>query len=146
MDEDHIIADDEDRGTILAVFVNETKLSINTLRDIISLCEDRDIKHLILVFKESITSSARNTLDKIYTINVEQFSLNELQYNPTTHRLCSKHEKAADDEAADIKKKYGPNLPILLRTDKQVRWYNYKHGDIIRVTRPTGHVIYRIVK
>ncbi len=145
VDEDNITAQN-DVNNLLVVFINETKLSINTLKDIISLCEREGQTHLILVYKDSVTASAKKTLESINTVHVELFGMNELLYNPTKHELSSKHELADAEEAAEIKRKHGANLPWLLRSDKIVRWYSYKPGDIIRVTRPSGHVIYRIVK
>ena len=146
IDEDMIVAEDDERGSILIVFINENKLSVNTLKDVIAMCEDLQMRQLILVYKEVITPSAKKTLESIHTINVEQFALAELMYNPTKHELSSKHEMADPEEAESVKTKFGTHLPLLQRTDKMVRWYNYKPGSIIRVTRPGGHVVYRLVK
>ncbi len=145
VDEDNITAQKGD-DNLLIVFVNENKLSINTLKDIICLCEREAQTHLILVYRQSVTASAKKTLETINTVHVELFGLYELLYNPTKHELSSKHELADPDEAAEVKKLHGPNLPWLLRSDKIVRWYSYKPGDLIRVTRPSGHVIYRLVR
>ncbi len=145
VDEDNVMADDPELGRILAVYVSETKLSVGTLKDVVSICED-ERTDLLLVYKDSITASAKKTLESIYSINVEVFSMADRQYNPTKHELSSRHEKATPEEAADVKKRFGSGLPGLLRTDKMVRWYNFKPGTIVRVTRPGGHVIYRIVK
>lgn len=146
IDEDMIMVEDETKGSILVVFINENKLSVNTLKDVIAMCEELQMKQVILVYREVITPSAKKTLESIHTINVEQFGLAELMYNPTKHELSSKHELAEPEEADAVRTKYGPQLPLLLRTDKMVRWYNYRPGSIIRVTRPGGHVVYRLVK
>ncbi len=146
VNDDNIIADNSDMGNIIGVFVSESKLSVNTLRDIISACESSGMERLILVYNDSITASANNTLKSVTTVAVEVFCIDELMYNPTMHRLASKHEKIDDDEATVIKTKYGKDLPILLRTDKMSRWYNFKAGDVIKVSRPGGHIIYRLVR
>jgi DNA-directed RNA polymerase subunit H (RpoH/RPB5) len=146
VNDDNIIGQSEELGSIIGVFVSENKLSVNTLRDIISACESADMKRLVLVYNESITASANNTLKSITSVFVELFCITELMYNPTTHRLSSKHERVSEEEAKAIKTKYGKDLPILLRSDKMARWYNFKSGEIIKVTRPSEHVIYRIVR
>ncbi len=146
IDEDMVVAEHEELGGIVIVYINENKLSVNTLKDVIAMCEDLQIRQLILVYREVITPSAKKTLESIHTINIEQFALAELMYNPTKHELSSRHELADQEEADEVRAKFGPNLPLLLRSDKMVRWYNYKPGSIIRVTRPGGHVVYRLVK
>ena len=146
VNDDNVIAMSDELGNLIGVFVSEAKLSVNTLRDIISACESSGMTRLVLVYNDSITASANNTLKSVTTVSVEMFCIDEPMYNPTTHRLASKHERISEDEAKDIKKKYGKDLPILLRTDKMVRWYNFKSGEIIKVSRPSGHIMYRIVR
>lgn len=146
INEDNIIANNDSMGNVIGVFVSEKKLSVNTLRDIISACESSGMERLILVYNDNITASANNTLKSVTTVAVEVFCIDELMYNPSTHRLASKHEKVDEEEASVIKSKYGKDLPILLRTDKMARWYNFKSGDVIKVSRPGGHIIYRLVR
>ena len=146
INDDNIIGQNEELGNIIGVFVSENKLSVNTLRDIIAACEGAGMKRLVLVYNDSITASANNTLKSITSVMVEVFCITELMYNPTTHRLSSKHERVSEEETREIKTKYGKDLPILLRSDKMARWYNFKSGEIIKVTRPSQHVIYRIVR
>ena len=47
---------------------------------------------------------------------------------------------------ANFKKKYTDDIPIILKSDPISRFYGYERGDIIKVTRKSGYVMFRIVK
>ena len=49
-------------------------------------------------------------------------------------------------EAQLLLAKYGGKLPIILKTDPVVKYLNFKKGDILKVTRKSDYIHYRIVK
>ena len=83
----------------------------------------------------------------------ELFSVDELQFNITKHRLVPLHQKLNEEESKSFKEKYGLKYQAILTSDPISRFYNYKRGDIIRILRirktndKNQYIIaYRIVK
>jgi DNA-directed RNA polymerase subunit H (RpoH/RPB5) len=57
------------------------------------------------------------------------------------------HIRVKKEESNLIKKKFGVDkLPVILTSDPVVRYFNFRPGEIIAITRKGGFVSYRIVK
>ena len=108
-----------------------------------------DVSHCIIVYRDSATPVAKKIVEESKDINIELFTEEELQYNITKHYLVPKHEleyKKGTVACANFKKKYGDDIPIIMKSDPISRFYGYERGDIIKVTRKNGYVMFRIVK
>ena len=108
-----------------------------------------DVWHCIIVYKDNATPVAKKIVSDSNEMVIELFNEDELKYNITKHYLVPLHELVVfeNNEEYDIfKKKYGNNLPVILKTDPVARFYGFKKGDIIKVTRKNGYIAYRIVK
>jgi len=44
-----------------------------------------------------------------------------------------------------FRRKYGAGFPVMKKTDKIAEFYDYRVGDVIRITRHNGYPTYRIV-
>ena len=112
-----------------------------------------DIKHGIIVYKNSVTSSAKKIIENLTDISlstenslkIELFSEEELTINITKHVLQPTFERLSDDKSKKFKKKYGIKFAILLKTDPISKFYGYEIGDVIKITRK-GYVTWRIVR
>ena len=134
---------------IFVYFTNETKFGVKSIRSIME-----DIKSsytVILVATDGLTPFAQKEISDSYQ-NIQFFKKNELYLNPTKHVLYSPHEKITGEERSDVLLKYGSNLkkyPILRTSDIICRYYNFKIGDMIKITRicpPLEKMlVYRIV-
>lgn len=145
-EEFNIIAENEEKDDKLIVyFFKEPKFNIGQLKFYISDMNDRDLKHCIIVYLDQITSSAKKGIENL-EFQVELFSLKELQFNITKHRLVPNHFLIPSKEASELRKKFAKNLPILLSTDPVSRFFNYQKNDIIRITRNDGYILYRVVR
>jgi DNA-directed RNA polymerase subunit H (RpoH/RPB5) len=145
-DDDNILFENMSNGDrILSCIFDEPKLNVNNVKDMILILNENDLKHGIIIYNEVITSTAKKIIDTLQDYFIETFSMDELKYNITKHRLVPKHVKANEEEYKELKK-FGPKLPVMLKTDPVTRYYNYKSGDIIRVERFDGNIIYRIVR
>lgn len=123
------------------------KLDIGKIRDIIQMMTKFGSNHCIVVYKDSITASVKKIIeDKSNNFEIETFTENDLSYNITKHVLVPRHEKVDDDEAKKLKKQYGTKFPNILLNDPIVKFYNFKCGNIIKITRKDNNIIYRIVK
>lgn len=143
---DKMLAVNEAEHQILIIFIEEPKLNINTVKDLVAILQENELDHAIVVYNDSITSSARKTIESIEDVTIETFLRTELQYNITQHRLQPLFNKCTGDEAKEIKDKWGTKIPVMLKTDPIARFYNYSRGDIIRVTRKNGFIAYRVVR
>ena len=108
-----------------------------------------DVFHAIIVYKDSATPVAKKIIEESNDILIELFQEEELSYNITKHYLVPKHEliyEKGSKGAKEFKDKYSDKFPIILKSDPISRFYGYKKGDIIKVTRKSGNIMYRIVK
>lgn len=138
----------QDEGTItLLVFVFSEKMGIDTLKFIIAYCEKMTIKNVIIIHQNFITSNCKKVIESLFQYNVEIFELNHFQFDITTLYYYIPHEKVQDMTLINfIKEKYKNKIPILLKTDAVSRYFNFKRGDIIKITRDDSSICYRIVK
>jgi DNA-directed RNA polymerase I, II, and III subunit RPABC1 len=145
-DEDKITAIKEDGKHICAFMANTPKFNVERVQEYISLMNELNITHSIVVYKETATPMAKKVVSSSNEMIIELFTEEELQYNITKHILVPLHQKLSKEETAIFKKKYGVKFPTLLKNDPISRFYGYERGDIIKVTRKGGYITYRIVK
>ena len=69
---------------------------------------------------------------------MQVFYMNELRYNPMSHRLVPKHEKLSDIETKKIMEDYRikskSQFPVILKTDPISKWLGLRHGEIVKIT------------
>ena len=133
------------KNRIICFICNEEKLSIQGIKEYMSIMNKENYNRCIIIYRESVTSSAKKSLE-IMEYNIELFNISELQFDITEHELVPKHEKTTKEEKEELEKKYKGKLPIILHTDAISRYYFFQRGDYIRITRKDGNVVYRIVK
>jgi len=133
------------KNRIICFICNEEKLSIQGIKEYMSIMNKENYNRCIIIYRESVTSSAKKSLE-IMEYNIELFNISELQFDITEHELVPKHEKTTKEEKEELEKKYKRKLPNILHTDPICRYYFFQRGDYIRITRKDGNVIYRIVK
>jgi DNA-directed RNA polymerase I, II, and III subunit RPABC1 len=124
------------------------KLNIGEIKNLISSMKEDDIMHSIVIYDGNTTPAVRTAVDVSPEIgmNIELFHSDDLQFNITKHILVPKHELLDEKEAKKFKKTYGTNIPIILKNDPVSRFYDFRRGDIIKITRKTGIIAYRIVR
>ena len=140
-----LFARDSQDKKMITFICEEDKISIQSIKNFISIMTKDDYHYCIIIYRDSVTSSAKKSLE-IMEYNIELFNINEIQINITEHRLVPKHERATREETEMLDKNYKGKLPIMLHTDPISRYYHYKRGEYIRITRKNGIVLYRMVK
>jgi DNA-directed RNA polymerase I, II, and III subunit RPABC1 len=103
-----------------------------------------DASHVIVVFH---TKAQGTTTRSIISEGIskkmtfEFFDMTSLQYNVTKHKYVPKHEKVPQEEIDGILKRYYLkskfHLPIIIETDPIARYLGIKHGDLVKITRPS---------
>ena len=130
---------------IICFLCVEDKLNIGELKDKFYVMNKEKVRRCIIVYRESVTPSVLKAIETIQEFYVELFSINELQFNITTHRLVPRHMVATPQEKKELVRYHG-KLPLLLYADAIRRYYDFKRGEIIRITRKDGSILYRVVK
>ena len=105
-----------------------------------------NILHSIIIYGDTITPTVKKTIQTMTEMEIELFTESELLFNITKHILVPTHEKLSEFENKIFKKKFGVKFPIILTTDPVSRFFNFKKGDIIRVTRKNNYVSYLVVR
>lgn len=126
------------------------KLTLVQIRHYISKTTEYDVNHCIILVNDTITPIARKHISEI-PIKCEVFTMSQLQYNITKHKLVPKHTKLTPNQAITIKEKYGKNekgekcLPRMYITDPMARFLGLSVGDVVRIERNDGNIVYRMV-
>lgn len=144
--EENMILAERDSERVLLTINDEPKLNINTIKDIINLLAENDIKHGVIVYHDTITSTAKKIIDNLQDYELELFPKKDLMYNPTKSRLVPTHIRLPKEERDDMYKKYGLKLKKILTKDVISRFYNFKVNDIIRIIQKDGTISYRICR
>tara|TARA_B100000524_G_scaffold334403_1_gene222931 strand:- start:421 stop:1020 length:600 start_codon:yes stop_codon:yes gene_type:complete len=97
---------------------------------------------IILVLKAKPTSIiSKIEKDKDFP-NIQIMHIKQLSFNPTKHCLVPKHSKISENEVNKIFNRYSINsknqLPIILKEDPIVRYYNFSVGDVIKIDTCLG--------
>jgi len=131
---------------VLVWISSHEKLNIDGIKEYVALLESYRKKHGILIFPTTITSSAKKVLENLYKFNIELFQKQEFMYDFQQLRYYSPHVRAEETVAQDLKKRFGSHLLLLLRTDPVCRYFGFEKGEIIKVQRKNGTIVYRLVK
>lgn len=147
-EENCIIATKPNGAKIYAFPSIVEKLNVSVIHNYIAILQKAEINHGIIVFEGIPTPAVKNVVSNTpdLDINIELFQADDLQFNITEHKLVPTHILLSKNEAKAFKEKYGTNIPILLRTDAIVRFYDFAKGDIIKIVRRNGFISYRIVR
>lgn len=135
-----------DESQILVWFFRYDKMNIESIKEFVHFLETTGIRHGLIVYQQTITSSTKKVIENLFQFKIELFEQKELLYDLTLFRYFCKHEKVDSKEASELKKKYGTSMPILLRIDPVVRYFDFQRGDIIRIYRRNNTLSYRLVK
>jgi DNA-directed RNA polymerase I, II, and III subunit RPABC1 len=146
---DRIIALKPDNKQMIVFFSESPKFNVKNIQVYISVMNELEIFHSIIIYKDGVTSFTKKTIDQSLEMYFELFSVEDLQYNITKHVLQPKFERLPEKEAANFKKQFGLKFGIMKSDDPIALFYDYKKGDVIRITRnssKTPYITYRIVK
>lgn len=104
--------------------------------------------HVVLVVNTTNSTKLNNATVKSLEQEVarrqsslEIWTLKEVQYNVTRHRLVPLHVKLSESEVekvlADICVKNRALLPAISQTDPVARYMRLQPGDVVRIERPS---------
>lgn len=124
-------------GNVFVFFHNEERIGVKQLR---LWNEARPDSQLIIVSLEGPTAFTKKEADHSYP-NVQFFTYQNLCVNITKHSLVPKHERLSKEEkmSCGIEIRKDEEWPKLYTNDAIAQYYNYKPGDIIKITRTIGY-------
>lgn len=127
----------------LVVFVEENAkmISVNTIKmteielhDVLNRGKDY-FNELIIITNLDLSDGSNTQIKELKYTNSWIFHDKELTFNKTKHVLVPKHERLSDEKASEFKRNYkGPQAHILI-TDPIVKYYGWRLGDVIMITR-----------
>lgn len=132
--------------SVIVVLMGSEKLNIDGVKEMIQTMETLHVRHGVIVYQNSITSSAKKAFDLLYQYRIELFALHELQYDLTKHMYFCPHEKIEDLRELGMLKNQLTKLPRILLTDPVVRYFGFSKNDVLRIRRPDGTLAYRVVR
>ena len=151
--EDVIIGEKKCEDKIIVFLDSVEKFNVDRFKEYIGKLEqmnednnNRSYNHCIVVYEDCITPMGKKMIADSPDVIFELFSVDELQFNITKHRLVPLHKKLSEEKAKSFKQLYGLKHQAIFLTDPIARFYNYTRGDVIQITRPNSIIAYRIVK
>ena len=132
-----VFGEQENKPNIVVYFHNEERIGVKQLREWNESFSDSDI---IIVSLEGPTAFTKKEVDQHYP-NVQFFLYENLCINITKHHLVPRHEKIQpeDIKKLNIKVKNNEEWPKIYVSDPVVQYYDFKPGDLIRITRTIGY-------
>lgn len=136
----------ENNKIIYIKFITLNKIRSSSIKEIINEIikeiSDNSEYDIILVLKNKPSTIIQKIeKDKDYS-NIQIMYLKQLMYNPTKHKLVPKHTKISQQELSKIMDFYSiaskNQLPIILKDDPIVRYYNFKTGDVLKINASLG--------
>ena len=157
---DIFVQDTDDNRCVYVHFIYELKKSDNAgllekmyhiTSESHSMTENDGVVFVILSDINENTQEQFNELEnKIPNITI--FKYKSLMFNLIDHEYVPKHERITEKNTEKLKLDLMINdlekLPIIHKTDAVCRYYNFKPGDVIKVTRDSlnkKHIAYRYV-
>lgn len=131
---------------IIIWYYGNDKLNIDAVKDFLIILDNMNARHGIIVYQGTVTSSTKKVLDHMYKHKIELFSYFEFMFDITEHMYYCPHRKLSSTEAEEIKKSFGTQLPVILKTDPIAKYFQFYKNDIIEIIRKNNSIAYRIVK
>lgn len=124
-------------ANVFLFFHNEERIGVKQLRNWNEAHSDSTI---IIVSLEGPTAFTKKEAEHNYK-NIQFFSFQNLCVNVTKHALVPKHEKLSSKEVdtLNVQVSNDEEWPKLYTNDAIAQYYNYRPGDIIKITRTVGY-------
>ncbi len=129
----------KNKRLMVKIFDKEDKItSINKTSPIGEFISKHDADYKILIVHD-INQKSENTIQS-YETQSEVFRINELMVNIVDHVLVPKHIVLTKEESDLVLEAYRAkkrDMMLIRTTDPVARYYNMKHGEIVKIIRPS---------
>lgn len=125
--------------TVLVMFPNELTIGRKHISDLVERMSILGADHCILVYGNTLTSSAKKDIEKHPGYYIEAFSESEMLYNVMYHASMPKCSILPKREKQTLfgNKSFirDSQLPRISTTDKAARYMGLRRGEIVRIER-----------
>lgn len=133
-----------DGGLVIVFGGFADKVSIGHVKECIAFMTTVSCTHGIIVYDDNVTPMVRKLVENNAIIRIELFSVDELGFNVTRHRLVPRHERAADAEVQQLKL-HLDKIPSMLTSDPVARFHGFERGTLVKISRHDNTVAFRII-
>ena len=135
-------------GTKILVVWHNQDVGVSLINRLYKRLSQENISNILIIKSGKLTPMANTTINELSSMHMIQvFGVEDIMNNPTTHSLVPKHELLTNKDANDIIEAYKIKKSQLLRiytSDPIVRYYGWRRGNIIKITRNKG-IVYRCI-
>ena len=125
---------------IIFLYTDCYKLNVNYIKNCINHVIKHGFNHVVIVYKQNITTSVKKIIELSELIKFEIFKETELYFNVLKHDLVPEHCISIDFKTTKH------NLPIILHTDPVIKFLGIKRGQVVKIKRNDGTLSFRLVK
>lgn len=130
---------DKPEERLFVFYSMERNVGVKTMRQFISIMEERDIQRGVIIWPEKMTSAARKVIDAMRgTFHLEDFEEAFLLVNITHHHLVPKHEPLYPQEKKELLARYRlkeTQLPRIQQADPVARYFGLQRGQVVKIIR-----------
>lgn len=134
-------------------FPEEPKIGIKTVQNYVVKMQAEGVNRAIIIVRIGLTPSAKQAMrDVAPEFILEEFLESEMLINITEHELVPQHVLLTVEEKEELFSRYKlkeSQLMKMLTTDPVARYYGYKRGQVIKITRKSDtagrYVTHRLV-
>ena len=134
----NVIGVNKNGDNIYLEFVDGSKIKLSILVDKINKIKEVNHNTTIIFIIRAKKSASMKKIETKENYNIQIFESKYLQINPTKHTLVPIHLKQTEKEIEVLHQKYNimfnSQLPVLLQNDPIARYYNFKKGNVIKIT------------
>ncbi|KIY43770.1 RPB5 subunit of DNA-directed RNA polymerase [Fistulina hepatica ATCC 64428] len=134
---------DNPREQIFIYFCQEKSVGVKELRVLFQIMNTKDITRGIIIYTQSITSSAKKALGTDISKKgflVEDFAEADLLVNIMHHTLVPQHIVLSIEEKRELLEKYRlkeTQLPRIQIGDPVARYLGLRRGQVVKIIRPS---------
>ncbi|KAI3620464.1 hypothetical protein CBS9595_002431 [Malassezia furfur] len=126
---------------LFVFYSTERNVGVKTMRQFISVLEEKNITRGIIIWSDKMTSAAKKVIEAMrLQLVLEDFEEAFLLVNITHHQLVPKHEVLTPDEKAELLQRYRlkeSQLPRIQQSDPVARYFGLTRGQVVKITRPS---------
>lgn len=129
-------------NTLVGIYIfDQMKVGVKSIKDVLDVVFEKDLKHIICVYRNEITTFARQYIEQVCfenKVRIEQFTFKDLTFNVTKHELVPHHEIISTSEILHLLKTFkisSKNLPIISINDPVVKYLGATKNDVIKIYR-----------
>jgi DNA-directed RNA polymerase I, II, and III subunit RPABC1 len=138
---------------LFVFFPEDDKVGVKPIKTYCDRMSKENVKHAMIVVKVNLTPFAKTAVKEMSMrgFRIEYFRDAELLVDITEHKLVPEHVVLTPNQKAELLDRYRLNpsqLPRIQITDPIARYYGLKHGEVVKIIRPSEtagrYITYRI--